>query len=115
MNLFDEENLSYEKLKYIYEKYFSLGNLNVDGNNKLALISLICYLTEKLKSKSPNVTHYKVIYKIASKKLPDDIIERLAIICEDFSYNTKQFPNFGVEDKKIPEKIEEILLTWTPF
>lgn len=105
----------YEEMQCIYHRYFSLGHLNADINTKFALISLICYLTEKLKSKKPDVTHYQVIRKLAKDLITEDNIKSLSVICSDFSYGCYTFPTFGIDDKNIPAKIREILSNWTPF
>lgn len=109
------KNLSYKELKDFYFDNFSLGHLNTDINSKFALISLICYLTEKLKSKSPNVSYYQVVYKLAHGVIPEEAINGLSIVCSDFSYGCTSFPTFGIPDKEIPSKIREILSQWLPF
>ena len=43
------ENYSYSDLKAIYERYFSLGGIAGEIDNKFALISLICLLTDNQK------------------------------------------------------------------
>lgn len=105
----------YTDMQEIYSRYFSLGHLNSDISTKFALISLICYLTSKLKEKKPDVTHYQIIRKIIGDEIPEDFIKGLAVVCSDFAYGCTQFPTFGIEDKKIPDKIKEILLNWIPF
>lgn len=40
---------SYEELRWLYNREFSLGFLGKDINNKFALISLLGYLVMKLK------------------------------------------------------------------
>lgn len=109
------EDLSYKELERIYTENFSMGHLNRDINSKFALISLICYITEKLKSRSPDVTYYQIIYKISNGLLPDKFIKSLAVICSDFSYGCKEFPTFGIPEKDMTKKIREILSDWTPF
>ena len=106
--------MDYESLKKVFSDNFSLGYLNTDAGNKLVLISLICYLTQKLKEKKPGVTHYQLIMKLA-KDLPENFVVGLSIICEDLAYGCTKFPNFGVEDKKIPETIKNLLKTYLPF
>lgn len=106
---------TYEEMQRLYYDNFSLGHLNTDINSKFALISLICYLTENLREKNPDVTYYQVIYKLANGIIPDTNIKGLAVMCSDFAYGCKNFPTFGIEDKKIPIKIKEILYNWTPF
>lgn len=107
--------MNYSELETIYKKYFSLGYMNTDINTRFALVSLICYITKRLKSKHPDVTYYQVIYKLAENYIPEDNIKGLAILCEDFAYGCTEFPTFGIEDKKIPSKIKEILSNWLPF
>lgn len=105
----------YEDMQRIYNQWFSLGYLNVDINNKFALISLIGYITYKLKLKKPDITSYRVIRQIIKDDLSEDYIKRLSIIVDDFSYGCKEFPTFGIEDKKIPIKIKELLNSYMPF
>ena len=106
----------YDELRKMYSKYFSLGYLNTTINNKFALVSLICFLTFKAKSNKPDVTHYKVIKSITKDSFyPEDFLKGLAVVCEDFSYGCTNFPTFGIEDKKIPLKIKEILNMYIPF
>lgn len=108
------ETPSYKEMQRIYSRYFTMGYINTDINTKFALISLVCYLTEKLKEKKPDVTHYQIIRKL-SNGIPEDHIKGLAVICSDFAYGCTQFPTFGIEEKKIPIKIKEILSCWLPF
>ena len=105
----------YEELQRTYSHCFSLGYLNTDINTKFALISLIGYITYKLKLKKPSITSYRIIRKIIGDELPEDFIKGLAIVVDDFSYGCKEFPTFGIEDKKIPSKIKEILKSYLPF
>lgn len=105
----------YEEMQRLYSQYFSLGHINSDINTKFALISLVCYLTEKLKEKKPDVTHYQVLRKLSEGVVPEDTIKGLAVICSDFAYGCKEFPTFGIDDKNIPAKVKEILLKWLPF
>lgn len=105
----------YEEMQRIYSRYFTIGYLGPDISTKFALVSLIGYLTEKLKEKKPDVTHYQVIRKLSESILSEDQMKGLAVICSDFACGCTQFPTFGIEDKKIPAKIKEILSSWTPF
>ena len=59
--------------------------------------------------------HYDIIKQIAKEEIPDAFCRSLSVICEDFAYGCSEFPTFGIEDKEIPGKIKEILLTWVPF
>ena len=105
----------YQDMQRLYNRYYSLGYLETDINAKFALISLIGYLTFKLKQKKPDVTAYQVIRKIVEDSLPEDFIKGVAVVVEDFSYGCKSFPTFGINDKDIPNKIKEILSTYVPF
>ena len=105
----------YGKMQRIYNAYFSLGNLQADLSTKFALISLTGYVVYKLKQKKPDVTSYSVLRKIIGNYLPEDYIKGIAVVVDDFCFNCKDFPTFGIEDKKIPAKIKEILLNYLPF
>ena len=60
--------MTYKELEAIFSQYFSLGNLNININNKFALISLICYIVTSMKKKQPDVTYYQVVYKICENE-----------------------------------------------
>lgn len=116
----DEWKPNYAELKGIYEEYFSL-KYACSLEDKLALIGLICYLTNKLRIKDPDITCWEVIAKIAFKEgtYTDEYVQSLrglSIICEDFMYGVTKFPTFGFKsDKEILNKIKEILNNWVPF
>lgn len=109
------ETPPYAEMQRMYSRYFSLGFLNKDINTKFALISLINYLVDKVKSKRPDTTHYQIIRKIAGNDIEEDFVKGLAVVCSDFAYGCKSFPTFGIEDKSIPAKIKEILSDRLPF
>lgn len=113
MNVHHPESV--EALRQLHSTYFSLGYLNTDINTKFALISLICHLSKIIKTKKPNITHYDIIKQIIKNEIPDAFCRSLSVVCEDFAYGCSEFPTFGIEDKKIPEKVKEILHTWNPF
>lgn len=109
---------SYEEMQRIFKEYFSLPYVGKDCSEKFALISFICHLTEKLKQKSPNVTHWQVLYQLNIKgncNLPTDWLKGLAVICSEFAYGCTEFPTFGISDKDIPKKIIEMLKNYLPF
>lgn len=113
--------VSYEKARAIYNKYFTLGYLNTSLENKLALIAMICHITNninKSKDEVNKVTCYQVICKIG-KDMPDEIhqdfFKALGAICDDYMYGCKEFPNFGVDPKAMPKEVLKILNTWIPF
>lgn len=113
------EKFNYEELQKIYSEYFSLSYLNTSIDNKFGLISLVCYLTNKIRMKHPDTTCYSVLMKIIEKdihKYNVPFIEHLSIICEDFMKYTTNFMNFNLKTKsEIVSKIREILDTWVPF
>lgn len=114
--------MSFEELKRFYNENFGLGYLN-GGNssrstfeNRLVLISLICLVTYKSKLKHPDTTHYEIIMKLSKNLgLPDTFIKGLAIVCEDFSYQCTDFPNFGLKGNDILKEIKAILASYMPF
>ena len=65
---------SYEEMQTLYSKYFSLDFLGSDINNKFALISLTCYITEKIKKQKPDWTHWKTLYEINKGTVPEDLL-----------------------------------------
>ena len=116
--------MNFEELKRFYSEHYSLGYLNLPESNghspferKLILISLINYLYDKNKAKNPDLTYYSLIYKLNKNLgLPDNFIQGLAIVCEDFAYgNNGNFPTFGLEGKKILDEIISILKSYLPF
>lgn len=115
-------NLSYEEKVGFYVRNFSTGAFSSGKlSNKLALISLICLVTKKLREKDGNLTVKVVIEKILQRPLIitesfDSFLIGLSIICEDFLYETKEIDNFGFTDsKQIIAKIKELLNEWFPF
>lgn len=105
----------YEEMQAIYSRYFSLDFLGSDINNKFALISLTCYITEKLKKQKPDWTHWKTLYEINKGTVSEDKLKGLAVICSDLGYGCTSFPTFGIADKDIPAKIKELLEKYVPF
>ena len=106
---------NHESLRELFSKYFSLSTLGTDFSSRLALISLICYLYSKLKPKCPDLTYWSLVYKLGNEFMPEDNLKGLSILCENFGTNCTEFPTFGIEDKKIPARIKEILACWLPF
>lgn len=107
---------NFEKKRTLYTKNFSLGYCGDDFSTKVALISLIGYLTKKVQKKKPNVSYLDVIKSVSKGlDLEEDFLYTLAIVCEDFSYGCKKFQTFGLNDKQIPSEINKILKSWNPF
>lgn len=112
------ENLNFEQVDKLYSKFFSLGYLNTDVNEKFALISLICIVTKELRKKNQFITCYDVILKIG-KDFPEvqknTFFKSLGAICNDFMYGCKDFPNFGINVPEMPKIIKKILGSYIPF
>ena len=108
-------NPPYEQLQEIYQKYFSMGYIGIDFESKLALLSMICYITEQMKAKKPDVTHYQVIRNIVKSSWPEDLIKGVAVVCSDMSYGCSKFPTFGLTNKQMVAKIKELADNYLPF
>ena len=95
------QNLSYDEKISFYIRNFSTGAFSSGKlSNKLALISLICLVTKKLREKDGNLTVKVVIEKILQRPLIvtesfDSFLIGLSIICEDFLFGVKEIDNFG--------------------
>lgn len=114
----DLYNISFEKLLAIYQKYFTLGYLGTDNNDKLACVALVCYVTNEINKKGKNVNCYDVILQIG-KDFPDSVkntfFKSLAVICQDLMYGCKTFPDFGLQPKEMPKTILKLLKSYCPF
>ena len=110
-------DMTYEEMKDIYNENFSLGYLNVDVNNKFAVIALTCHLTMKAKQQKPDITPYKILMQITAKDpLPEKFIKGLAIMCEDFMYGCTEFPTVGIKTPaEMAKQIGKILHEYIPF
>jgi len=108
--------LTYQQRTDLYKNLFSLGYINTDINEKLALVALIGYTVMKLKEKKPDVTFYQVVHKLAQGSgIPEEIEWAIAIVSEDFSYGCTDFPKFGLKDSQIVPKIKDIFKKYMPF
>lgn len=114
----DLTNISFDKLSAIYRKYFTLGYLNTDANDKLACIALVCNVTYELNKKGKKMTCYDVILQIG-KDFPDLVkntfFKSLGVICQDLMYGCTTFPNFGLATKDMPKTIKKLLEKYCPF
>lgn len=113
-------NPTYKDLEDYYAKHFSLGFLNTTFENKVGLISLICFLTQQARKKNPDATCYQVIMKVIGNesfnKYKAEFLRGLAVVCDDFMKHTSEFLTFDLKSAKaITNKINEILDTWMPF
>lgn len=107
--------MEYKELKDLYHRHFWMGGMTSDLSDKLALISLICYIVYKVKLKNPDATYWSVVYKLGKDIVSEDVLKAISIICEEFGYGCSYFPTFGIEDKQIPNKIKELLGMILPF
>lgn len=111
------DNFTFDELRDLYRRYFTLGNMGNDINNKFALISLVCYSTYLLKQQDPDITPYVVLKRITKDDItiPDQFLVAIAIICEDMMYDTKEFPTFGIAVENIKSTILKLLNKYLPF
>ena len=111
-------NISFEKLLVIYDKFFSLGYLNTDISDKLACISLTCYITNELRKKGKTINCYDTLLMVC-KDYPEDIknefLKSLGVMCESLMYGNSVFPDFGIKPKDMPNTIKNILKSYCPF
>lgn len=114
----DLQNISFDKLLAIYDKYFSLGYLNTDVSDKLATISLTCYITNELRKKGKKITCYDVLLKIG-KDMPEQVkntfLKSLGAICESLMYGSKTYPDFGIPFENMPKQVRKLLDNYCPF
>lgn len=108
--------MNYKELSKFYEDNFSLSYLNTDFIDQVALISLICYLTQQMQKKKPGINCYEIIMKIATNEAPIDFLESLSIVCQSFYRINGKYETFNIKDSKtMISKIREILRTYVPF
>lgn len=114
----DLQNISFDNLSKIYNKYFTLGYISADVSEKLACISLICYITNELRKKGKNVTCYDVLLQIG-KNSPEfeknTFLKSLGAICEDLMYGCNIFPDFNIKPKDMPSTVKKLLDKYVPF
>ena len=124
MDMMEAWEPTFDQLNEIYQKYFSLKNVDVTIDNKFGLISLICFLTKQARVKKPDATCLQVLEKVNAPTTEEhfcacpngDFIKGLAIICEDYMKTKGDFMTFGMKSsKEMVAKIREILGTELPF
>ena len=112
------ENISFDKLKQVYSKFFTLGYLNTNLSDKLACIALTCYITNEVRKKGKNVTCYDVLLKVGgdfSNTEKQTFLKSLGAICEDLMYGCKTFLDFGIPPKEMPKQLKNLLDKYCPF
>ena len=107
---------SFKEKKRIYLQNYSLGFCDIDLDTKFKLIGLICWLYDKLKPKRPDLTYYELLYGINKPQIIiEQLLQTLAIICEDFAYGVKTFNTYGLEPNVVVPTVKEILKKCLPF
>lgn len=111
-------DISFDKLLKLYDKYFSIHFMGSDLSDKLACISLVCYVTNELRKKGKDVDCYKVLLMI-EKDLPEELkntlLKSLGVVCESLMYGNTIFPDFGIKPKDMPKQIRKLLDNYCPF
>ena len=114
----DLQNISFDKLLKVHDKYFDVHFMGPDLSDKLACISLVCYVTNELRKKGKTVNCYEVLLMIG-KDMPNDIkntlLKSIGVICESLMYGNTIFPDFGVKPKDMPKQIRKLLDNYCPF
>lgn len=113
---------NYQELKQTYANYYGVCNFNGSFEDRITLIVSVCYITQKLREKNPDITCWEVLAKIAFKDgmYCDDYvaaIRGLAIMCEDFMQGAKgEVPKLDFKsNKEMIAEVKRILDTWIPF
>ena len=97
-----------------------MGFINTRNlSDKMAIISLTCYITDALRKKGKKMSCYEVLLQIM-KGLPEHekntFLKSLGAICEDLIYECDTFPDFGIEPKKMPEQLRQLIYDkYCPF
>lgn len=110
-------DFTYQELRDFYATTFSLGDINGSIDNKFALISLVCFLTQQAKKQNPDANCYKVLMKVTEGfRYPEKLIKGLSVVCEDFMYNCEEFNKCGCKSaNEMVTQINTILANWLPF
>lgn len=110
---------TYNDLADYYNDHFTMSTVNVSLEERLALIGLICFLTNSARKKNPDATCWQVINKVVKDTGNvhyTKFLRGLAVICSDFMKNCDKFDSMGFKtSKEIVAKINSIINEWTPF
>lgn len=112
---------SFDEVCKLQGEIFSMEFLTCDFKEKIALVSMVCYLTNELnkkRDKEHKITCYDVLFKIdttASKNYREDFLKGLAALCQDFMKGSTNFETFGIPPKEMPNMIRRILDSFLPF
>lgn len=111
-------NTSFDKLRKVYNKYFTLGYLNSSMSDKLACIALTCYITNEVRKKGKSVTCYDILLNVGKhfhEREKQTFLKSLAVVCEDLMYGCNNFPDFGIPPKEMPKQLQKLLDNYCPF
>ena len=112
-------NKSFEEVCKEQGELFSLDFLTCSFRDKLALISMVCYVTNELnKKRSEPLTCYDILLKIdasGDQKFREEFLKGLAGMCQNFMKWCDSFETFGVSPKEMPKAIRKILDFFLPF
>lgn len=115
------QNMTYDEKRDVFSKIFSFGSFSSDTvNDKLILVSLLSLLFIKMQEKNSRITPLDILLKITKQEADNSayfqMLETLAIITEEFSYQCKTSSSYGLKSsQEIINKIKTILSAWTPF
>jgi hypothetical protein len=110
---FDDE--VYEWVPQVHPKYYELHRLDVKFSNKVALISMICFLKRAYDKKGTKMTFIELIDKL-TENTTETLKAELADICDAFYSEPYDFDNYGFKSaKEIKVEINRILFLELPF
>lgn len=101
-------------------KPFSLSGLSSSMEDRLTLVGLLCYVTDKMREKDPTISCVEVLMKLLKSQILNDdqrkFIQALGIVCDDFMKNVIKFDPLGYKTSTdIKNKIIEEVNNWLPF
>lgn len=116
----DLANMPFEKVCKIYNKYFSLGYLNTNIENKLAIIALITNLTYEINKKNNNKFNcYDILLKLMKDQpelFKNTFLKTLGAIADDMSYGCTKFEDFNIPLKEQPKVLKDLIINnYVPF
>lgn len=108
--------IDYDTYKKVYSRHYSIGYISGDLNDKLTLISLVAFLTNIAKKKSPDATVYKVLKKVLIPEQDDYYLKALCVLTEDLMYGCSTFDSCGLKSfAEMSQKINELYKKMLPF
>lgn len=119
----NNSGISYQDKKNMYTRYFSSGNNTTQSfNDKMELLTLICFLTQQMKKKdSEKYTCAKdvldMIFKDSLEWSDSDYVIGLGIVADDLMFGTNEIskPANYNNAKEIVNRIKELVEQWMPF